>query len=402
MNTFKKIAKFIIPKERWKQWKHDYNMRKCEVFPVLYSPKDVYESVYHIKDDTWETMYTPAIYKISQTYSIQFYHEAQDILRIPQAKVFNNSDVVITEKGVVWDKAYRQDFSKISPQDRNVYVHSNKDISIKRCENCECIAGRCLSLLGVHADIWAHFLVQFLPKLYYAEDAGLFNEKLTILLPKYHDANVIEIINTILGKHNTITKIESADNVEYQCEELMYIPTASVIANHNYYTSPFDIVIPQIVYQKIHKYLVNPLLEKVKNKPTQYEKIYLPRNNADYRNTHNISHIDEYFRNKGFYFVEGSKLTLEEKADIFLHAKIIAGPYSSAWINTIFCGGAKGLVLSNIPKSQETYYLTLAGEKNIEFLHVIGQDDNNNPQTDFYMPIRRVDEAYKQLLGGKI
>ena len=174
-----------------------------------------------------------------------------------------------------------------------------------------------------------------------------------------------------------------------------------LIANHNYFTSPFDSVIPNIVYQNIQKHIVNPLLEKVKNKPAKYDKIYLPRNKAAYRSTHNISEIDEYFRKKGFYFVEGSALTLEEKADIFSHAKIIAGPYSSAWINTIFCRGTKGLVLSNIPKSQETYYVSLAGEKNIEFLHVIGSDDDNNPQTDFYIPIERVDKAYKQLLEGE-
>lgn len=397
-NLIIKFFRLFLSDTVYRQWKHRYLLKHAEIQFIIDHPNEIFGKIYHIKDDTWETMHIPAIYKMTKPCDVVCFHEAQDILRIRNAKVYNVSDVVNTEHGVVWDKTCRQDFSKIIPLDSNYLKHDMHDVYLKQCAHSEDVSGDCLSLLGVHADIWGHFLIQFLPKLYYAEEAGLFNKPITVLLPKYRDANIIEMVNMVLDKYNTVTRIEVENDVEYRCENLMYMPTASYIGNHFFYTSPWDIVIPQSVSIRIQSNIVNPLIQKVKDNPVKHEKIYLPRINSGYRQTPNISEIDDYFRSQGFHFIEGSRMTLEEKADIFMHAKIIVGPYSSAWINTIFCRGAKGLVLSNIPKSLETYYVTLAGKQNIKFLHVQGYDMASDHQTDFYMPIERVKAAYKQLI----
>jgi hypothetical protein len=393
------FIRLFIPDRAYREWKRKYLIKKSEIAPIIKHPDEIYDKVYHIKDATWEKMQIPAIYKMTRLCDLECYHGEQDILRIPNAKVYNVSDVVLTSEGIVWDKAYRQDFSKIIPLDKNYLKHDMDNVYLLKYKQSVHVHGICLSLLGVHADIWAHFLVQFLPKLFYAEEAGLFEKPISVLMPKYKDANITEMVNMAIGKYDTVNIIEVVDNVEYCCDTLMYIPTASYIGNHLYYTSPFDTVIPHDVFLRIQSKIVDPLIEKVKNNPVRYEKLYLPRKNAGYRGTTNIQEVDEYFRAKGFHFVEGSQMTMEEKADMFMHAKFIAGPYSSAWINTIFCRGAKGLILTNVPKSIETYYLTLAGEDNIEFFHVQGYDLGNDHQCNFYMPMERVENAYKQFLG---
>ena len=58
---------------------------------------------------------------------------------------------------------------------------------------------------------------------------------------------------------------------------------------------------------------------------------------------------------------------------------------------------AKGLVLTNIPKSIESYFLTLARPDSITFLHCIGADAGITHQSDFRIPISTIEAAYKQL-----
>lgn len=398
---FINFIRFFISDRVYRKLKRRYLIWKSEPTPIVKNPEKIYDKVYHIKEATWEKMQIPAIYMMTQKCNIECYHGEQDILCIQNAKVYNISDVVLTSKGAVWDKAYRQDFSKIIPLDKNYLKHDINNVYLQKYKQSVHVQGICLSLLGVHADIWAHFLIQFLPKLFYAEEAGLFKQHISILIPKYKDANIIEMVNMVIGKYNTIDIIEVENEIEYCCDTLMYIPTASYIGNDLFYTSPFDTVIPVDVISRIQNSIVTPLIEKVKSNPVKYEKLYLPRKNSGYRTTSNIQEVDEYFRAKGFHFVEGSQMTMEEKADMFMHAKVIAGPYSSAWINTIFCRGAKGLILTNLPKSIETYYLTLAGENNIEFMHVQGYDLDFNHQCDFYMPMDRVEAAYEQFIGYK-
>ena len=72
------------------------------------------------------------------------------------------------------------------------------------------------------------------------------------------------------------------------------------------------------------------LLQAVKHK-----KLFLARHSN--RKLTNTEEIEAYFREQGFYFVEGFELSLEEKVDIFYHAEIIVGLHSSAWQNIIFC-----------------------------------------------------------------
>lgn len=393
------FMRLFISDNVYREWKRKFLLRNSRPTPIVKHLEEFYEKVYHIKDATWEKMHIPAIYKMMQLCNVECYHGEQDILRIPNAKVYNVSDVVLTSEGVVWDKACRQDFSKILPYDSNYLKHDIDNVYLLKYRRSVHVKGVVLSLLGVHADVWAHFLIQFLPKLFYAEEAGLFEKPISLLVPKYKDENIKEMVNMIIGKYDTINVIEAENNVEYLCETLMYMPTASYIGNNFCYTSPFDTVIPQNVFSRIQTKIVDPLIEKVKDNPVKYEKLYLPRKNSGYRATTNIHEVDEYFRAKGFHFVEGSQMTMEEKADMFMHAKVIAGPYSSAWINTIFCRGAKGLILTNVSKSIETYYLSLAGENNIEFMHVQGYDLGSDHQCNFYMPMERVEEVYTRFIG---
>ena len=154
-----------------------------------------------------------------------------------------------------------------------------------------------------------------------------------------------------------------------------------------------------MVTKKLHEYVVQPIVKNIQNNPTRHKKIYLTRHSN--RKLTNTDEIEEYFKGRGFYFVEGFELTLEEKVDLFYHAKEIVGLHSSAWQNIIFCNNVKCLMLVNNRFAPEMLFYTMAKENVNIWLNVCGQDVNDTRRSDFYIPLDKVKDAYYQLTGTK-
>lgn len=366
---------------------------------IIKHPEEIYPMVYHIKDATWETMNQPEAYHLLKQWTLQQYHAAQDILQIDDCIIRDSSDTVETKDGVVWDKAYTDIFSKMVPMDTSVPKHTLDKVWIRKAQGRVDIDGECVSLLGVHAKLWAHFLVQFLPKLYYAEEAGLLDREMTVIVPKYSDTHVIEMVQDVLDRHPNVKKYEVDDlyQVDIHCEKLYYIPTGSTLSNHAEWLAPFDIVIPKRVLDVLQQKLIKPLIEKAKEVPSSCEKIYLVRRGM--RSMSNIEEVEQYFSEQGFYFAEPHKMSLVEKVSLFQHAKILAGPQSSAWINILFCKDAKGLMLAPLCRTMDAYFGYINKPGMSKLLMLTGDDAIQKIHTDYTIAIEKIDEAYHYLVN---
>lgn len=393
-----KIRNFVkksIPKALVRK----YKLLHSEVFPVVKEPSNVFQHVYSIKDNTWEMLYMPEIYQLSKPYNLQLFHKKQDILLLQNAQVSSYSDIIVTKEGVVWDKYDSDVFAKVTPMDGNHVEHTMDTVTVRKSSICHFVKGECISMLGTFESVWSHFLVQFLPKLYYAVEAGILDRDVTLLLPKYKDKQIEQLVFDLINRYPKlkILRIErTEERVSYKCEKLFYIPTASMISNHSYNMSFYDGVIPQRVLNEIRNNVVIPYINLIKDEPVQYEKIFFVR--KSWRNITNIKEIEEYFKSKGFYFVDLASLTLEEKVKILYHAKIIVGPASSAWSNVIFCNSCKALLLNNLGRLTDSFSRFLMPLGNVKTLMVTGWDSEQNIHTDYYIPISRIDDAYQKLL----
>lgn len=391
---YNKFIKRLLPKSIRKKLKQS----DSKFLPIVKYPEKLYAIVYHIKDATWETMCQPETYHLLKQWTLQQYHQAQGILQIEECNIRDNSDTVETKEGIVWDKAYTDIFSKMIPMDNCVLKHTLDDVWIRKAQGRVDIEGDCISLLGVHARLWAHFLVQFLPKLYYAEEAGFLDREVTIIVPKYTDAHVIKMVQDVLDRHPKIRKYEVEDlyQVDIHCERLYYIPTASTLSNHAEWIAPFDIVIPKRVLDVLEKKLIKPLIEKAKDVPSPHEKIYLVRRGM--RSMSNIDEVEQYFREQGFYFVEPHKMSLVEKVSLFQHAKILAGPQSSAWINILFCKDAKGLMFAPLCRAMDAYFGYINNIGMSKLLILTGEDQSLSIHADYHISLTKINEAYKYLI----
>ena len=372
-----------------------YKMAHSTKYPIVKNPLDYFQPVYHIKDDTWEPLHMPEIYQMSKPYDLEVFHGKQDILLIPNAQVSDNSDIVITEHGVVWDKYYNRVFSKVVPMDRGLLTFNQEYVCVRNANITEYYEGKCISMLGVFEGIWSHFLVQFLPKLYYAEEAGLLDENVTILLPSYKDKQISQLVNDILSRHPTVNVSEICEKegrVSFRCDELYYIPTASCISNHLQAINFYDCVIPNRVQTILRERVVKSYVDTQNELPSEYEKLYLVRRGI--RNATNVNEIENYFISKGFKLVDPGAMTLEEKICIFNYAKYIAGPASSAWSNVIFCNGCKALNLRNLNRVTDPFSCFLMPIGNVQTLILTGWDLERDIHSSYTISIEDLNEAY--------
>jgi hypothetical protein len=379
-----------------KNIKHEYLIIISPSFYFLREGDSSLKKIYHIKDRTIEELSPFRVCNIYDSGAVKLYHPAQDIFEIENGSVFSKSDIVLTQQGVFWDKRYFENFSVIIPLDRNLLSYNENKVVLRKSKH---ILKRdtCFSMLGTHAEHWAHFLVQYLPKLYYMKEAGLLENKITILFPNYKDNQIRQIVTEFLSPYKNVNYEFIDTDTEIKCNKLIFIPAASILADHAKYISIVLCVIPANVTSRIQSYLVNPLIKKTEHISNNISKIYLVRRGA--RTVINYKEVEEFFVSRGFQLVEPHLLSLEEKVALFNRASIIAGPTGSAFANLIFCREmTKILIFTNFPRIMDLYLPGILKCVNLNILCVVGKDDNDDVHTSYRISLNKIDDAYNQLL----
>ena len=395
--TIRSILSKVVPQRLKKIWRFKHS----SVYSIIANPKEVFRKVYHIKDASWEHVHIPEAYQLIKEWENYSYSPAQDILEIENAIVRTKDDVIIIGDKCVWDKFYFSIFSHMIPFDNSLLEYNKSEVRVRTPKEIVEVGGVCVSLFGVHSAVWAHFIIQFLPKLYYAIEAGILDKDVSILMPDYTDDNIRELIEDALRPYPKVKKIQCVADyrVAYKCEKLMYIPTASISTNHSDYILPYDVVVPQKVVDILKKYIVEPRVYIEKAQKDTPKKIYLVRRGT-HRGLTNYEEVEAYFTKQGFTLIEPHKMTMQQKADLYSQAEIIAGPASGAWSNVIFCKNAKALLLNTMSRtiSPYIYYLFQIGQ--VKGLQVTGWDESTSSiHSDFSIPVEKIDAAYKQLVN---
>ena len=390
----KKIIRRCLPDRIVKTFKN----LNSKTYPIIVNPNETFELFYKVKDDTWEDTYYPPCYGHCKEQHLKVFIPAEYIYKIPGAIVSDNSDVVLTNDGVYWEKYNQDEFvTWAMPTDVNVAWYDRKNIAIKRYKKQEYIQGKTLSLVGVWAYHWGHCMYQFMPKLFSAGESGLLNESINILVAENEDATIMEIIHNYLSDFPNAKVVLAKPGIEYKCENLYYMPNPGASFNGPKFRLDYPYYISRHVLDKTKKYIIDPLVEKVKDNETKYDRLFLTRGGRK-RSIKNYDEVHGYFKSLGFYDVEGSSLTLEQKADLFYHAKEIVGCYGSALLNLMFCNQANLMVLVNYRMSTDTsLYLQIRDYcKNV--INVTGQDETSDYHTNYFIPIDKIKKAYEEFI----
>lgn len=298
---------------------------RAVAYPIVVDPENIFEVVHKIKDASWEHTYYPECYEHCKEQHLEVYVPAEYIYKSDNGVVSYESDVVITPKGAYWDKFNSEEFvTWAKPADSNVVWYDKKNIGITRYRKTEFIRGRVLSLVGVWAYHWGHCMYQFLPKLFSAGEAGLLDDSITILVVENEDATIMEIINSYLTNYPNAKIKFITKKIDYTCEVLYFMPSPGSSFNGPKFRLDYPYYISRHVLDKTKKYIIDPIIEKVKDDKPKYDKIFLPRAGR-IRNLTNYEEVHNYFKELGYVDIEGADLSFEEKAGLFYHAKEIVG-----------------------------------------------------------------------------
>ena len=358
------------------------------------------EKLQMVKPVTIERVLPLKIYNLIVGGYLDFYCSEQYFMKYTDAIVFPQSDFILTENKAIWDKFYNPVFTKNIPMDKDLgcridnelYINTNKEIvNFKRA----------FSLCGVHADVWSHFMIQYLPMLYYSTEVeGLFDNELTILVPEYTDEHLKEVLDSFIEKLKNVKVQTLLSNQMARCEELIYMESATQMIDHEKYVSYSDMIIPKKIALTIKENLVTPFITRFYSKELiTNPKLYIRRKNAIYRNILNVDELEEFFINEGFTIIEPHLLSFSEKVNLFHNADFIAGPNSAGFSNLIFSQPkTKVLMFSNLQRAFEPYLSFFDQHFDLNFLTVTGNDeDAADSHSSFYIPMEKVKAAYKQL-----
>lgn len=107
-----------------------------------------------------------------------------------------------------------------------------------------------------------------------------------------------------------------------------------IYLDDNYYKF-IDSEIPQFFPINISIKILNNYFSSIKT--NKKLKIYVSRQNANYRNLINEDDIIEILKRKGFKIIDTNKMNIFEQIKFFSSAEVVISPTGSALTNTVFC-----------------------------------------------------------------
>ena len=407
MKTIKEVIKKTLP--AWIKKPLGLTARKLKLKVQLFNAieatiinaNEVGEIVKTIKEESVETIFFPKAYGLVERGRVDCKTSKLDIMKYTDATVFESSDFILCQNGVVWDKFNVPQFTKIIPADLDLLKRENNQLFIKKPKNSVNVKVG-FSLCGVASKAWSHFLVQYLPKLYLIPDIiKTTNQTITIILPNYTDPQVREVVYNYLTKISGIEILELKNSEVAICNILYHINNTAWLSEQIEYTSPIDGIIPKFVADSLKNNLLADLymIDKDENKPqiTMGNKLFIARSN--YRNLLNYAEVENYFKQKGYLVVSPHKVSLSEKIRLFRNASLIVGPHSSGFSNLLFCKkGTKVLMMVNFQKLFEPWIGFYADHFDIDITNICGFDERSTDFNSSYtIPLSKIISACDEL-----
>ncbi len=401
INFFKKSPIFLF---YFRKYNNKYKRKKQLIGSLkinIINYDEAGDVVFEVSKSKTEKMLLMKVINHITSGELIFTVPAIELKRYSNATIFPLSDFILLENGAIWHKSYSPQFTKMIPADKDLLENNNNILSIQNTEKVLTIKNG-FSLCGVSSTIWAHFLIQFLPKIDCIEKLQIhISEEFTVILPPYTDTQIREIVSTLLRNIKGINVLELNEDECVRCENLYHLPNTSTLSDHVNYISPSDVIIPEFVLSYLkNKFVNNQLLFKteVEKAIKPFRKLFIKRIGG--RNLQEIQNVEVFFQHQGFDLISPHEYSLSEKRKIFSEAEIIVGPYSSGFMNLIFCQpGTKVLVFLNFQRIYELYLSTIANYFEINLVAITGVDDDpTNSHTAYSIPQTKIENAYNEII----
>lgn len=370
---------------------------KYQTFSIV-QPNEIGQSVFVFKPETHETVKLMRVLGFIEDGEFSLTYPEIDLWNFENASVIGRNDFVIKGDKVFWNKIGNYNFAKNIPLDMNLVRYTAEKVTLKDVKANKHF-DVAFSLLGVHATIWSHSLSEYFTKISVLSkilelEAGVVK----VLVPKYKDKQLKQVMYDTLEKFERIEIIPIGDGERVNADRLYYLPRPTTFTDHETYVAIGDDVQPKIISDIIKRDLVASSVKDAKD-DTYPKKLFLVRR-ATHRVLTNNEEVEKLFASQGYHLLEPSVLSLEEKIKYFYNAEVIVGPFSSAFSNLVFSKpGTKVLMFSNFQRIFENWLSMHYQHFNLDMWYVTGYDvsKNNSAHTNFFIPLNKIKNACQKV-----
>jgi hypothetical protein len=321
------------------------------------------------------------------------------LLEIPNAKIFGQSSIVLTEDGfALSETAGHKKFGHVVSltYEKIVMAHLGNKVIVDygNFETKKIKEGIFLS--GLASDAYGHWFPEFLAKLQFYRTHPRFSSIPIIVdsdMPKSHFDSL-----KYLAK-NKLIKLKKNESI--LCNNLIYtaphsfLPTETYSYNYDY--SEFPAWSPRAL-----DFVRKSITHQFNTIP--HRKIYISRGNVRWRKLINEKEIVAYLISKNFEVVYPEKMTFNQQIKTFSEADWIIAPNGSALNNLIFCNkSVKVIILSqgnlfNWGGFEGPLY-KLGFKK---MIYIANDHDTKNKHNDYILPLQKLKSALIKINTTKI
>ncbi len=339
----------------------------------------------------------PSIYGLSEPYVYKQSYGPLYFCKFENAQISPGSDIVRLDHICYWYKQRHPAFGNMIALDKDL-IELNDGLITIRDNNTKPLQIRsAFSLLGVHDSVWAHFLVQYFPKLQYLHKAFEASPDTVVLVPSTLDSQAKVLLADFMSGMGLSDRLVYIDfQTPVRCEELFWVDHTSWLFDHSENISTLAIVVPKTVVQ-----FIAARFDEIESIPlddnNRCERIYLRRNGI--RTTKNLDEIDKIMSLHGFKVIDPATLSLSQKKAVFSSAKVIVGQFGSAFTNILMCKPDTVVIaLTNSDRLLDHYLPAMAFASKVRWIALAGVDCKpTGPHSDYIINPDQLSELLKDL-----
>lgn len=306
-------------------------------------------SVEVIMESAYANCRLPKSYPMCNGGAALMWHQPAYVLEIPDAVQVHNSDVVRHGSLAYLAKTENPNSFKEIFTDSDLVSRKNGALVLSNPSGVVEV-DKGISLLGVGSSHWAHFLVDYMPRLHILR--GHFSSVDTILLPSNADENIRDLVSFFTNDQVSLTYVEPQACVRanklYTCSPIAYL------CNHANFQSISDIVIPDKTREIIKNQMLDLSSAFWDSKKTTNRKVFIGFEGQ--RRPSNYYIIRDLLEANGYCTIYPHKLSLREKVNLFSSVEKVIGVGSSGFTNLLLCHNhVDAIALMNPERSLANY-----------------------------------------------
>lgn len=202
-----------------------------------------------------------------------------------------------------------------------------------------------------------HWLSEVLPRINLFCKLKKYKD-FPIFIDEGLNKNILKSLKLILDKNRKIILVKA--NTYIHIKKALYVNPLTYIPfePRNFFSGtsyPYGLV-DQYSLTKTR----NDIIKNIKpKKKVKYKKIYLDRENSNYRSILNYNDVINYYSNQGYKIIRMEKLSFDDQVYIISNADFVAGPTGASFAGLIFCKKRAKVTLL-IPKNYHSAYFLWA------------------------------------------